>query len=83
MAGNCFDRIGSARDVSRNLRLTRPVGTKQQLHNPLQNPISSNEPEFFLLGKMEVSRRDLDLRYRGLYGHIIDLPRESYGAPEK
>ena len=64
-------------------RLARPVGTKQHLHDPLQNPISSNEPEFFLLGKLEVSRKDLDLRYHGQYGHIIDLPRVDYGAPQK
>ncbi len=41
-------------------RLARPVGNKEQLHDPLQNPLSSNEPEFFLLGKQEVSRKELD-----------------------
>ena len=64
-------------------RLARPVGTKQQLHDPLQNPLSSNEPEFFLLGKQEVSKKQLDLTYHGDYGHIIDLPKVNYEAPQK
>jgi pilus assembly protein CpaC len=64
-------------------RLARPVGTRQQLHDPLQNPLSSNEPEFFLLGKQEVSKKSLDLAYHGQYGHIIDLPKVNYGNPQK
>ena len=64
-------------------RLARPVGTKEQLHDPLQNPLSSNEPEFFLLGKQEVSKKNLDLAYHGQYGHIIDLPKVNYGNPQK
>lgn len=64
-------------------RLARPVGTKEQLHDPLQNPLSSNEPEFFLLGKQEVSKKSLDLTYHGQYGHIIDLPKVNYGSPQK
>jgi pilus assembly protein CpaC len=64
-------------------RLARPVGTREQLHDPLQNPLSSNEPEFFLLGKQEVSKKQLDLTYHGIYGHIIDLPRVNYGNPQK
>lgn len=64
-------------------RLAKPVGNGQHLATPLDNPISSNDPEFFLLGKQEVSRRDLDKRYKGIYGHIIDLPQVNYGLPEK
>ena len=64
-------------------RLARPVGTKEQLHNPLQNPLPSNEPEFFLLGKQEVSKKSLDLAYHGQYGHIIDLPKVNYDNPQK
>ena len=64
-------------------RLARPVGNKQQLHDPLQNPLSSNEPEFFLFGKQEVSKKSLDLAYHGQYGHIIDLPKVNYGNPQK
>ena len=64
-------------------RLARPVGTREQLHDPLQNPLSSNEPEFFLLGKQEVSKKSLDLAYKGQYGHIIDLPKVDYGQPQK
>ena len=56
-------------------RLAVPVGNRQQLHDPLQNPLSSNEPEFFLFGKEEVSKRELDATYHGQYGHIIDLPK--------
>jgi pilus assembly protein CpaC len=56
-------------------RLVTPVGTRQQLKTPLDDTLSSNEPEFFLLGEQEVSRRELDLRYGGQYGHIIDLPK--------
>ncbi len=54
-------------------RLAVPVGNKQELHDPLQNPVSSNEQEFFLFGKEEVSKKDLDLRFKGKYGHIIDI----------
>jgi len=64
-------------------RLVRPVGTEEQLHDPFQNTASSNEPEMFLLGKQEVSRKMLDTKYNGIYGHIIDLPKVDYGAPSK
>ena len=56
-------------------RLAVPVGNRQDLHDPLQNPVSSNEAEFFLFGKEEVSKRELDATYHGQYGHIIDLPK--------
>ena len=65
-------------------RLVRPVGTKQQLKDPLNSGlVSANEPEFFLMGKQEVSRRSLDTQYNGVYGHIIDIPQVNYGAPQK
>jgi pilus assembly protein CpaC len=65
-------------------RLVRPVGTDQQLKDPLNDGlVSANEPEFFLLGKQEVSRKSLDQQYNGVYGHIIDLPQVNYGAPQK
>ena len=64
-------------------RLARPVGNRQELHDPLQNPLSSNDPEFFLLGQQEVSRKTLDQTYHGKYGHIIDLPQVNYGNPQK
>jgi pilus assembly protein CpaC len=64
-------------------RLVRPVGTKQQLETPLDEMVSSNEPEFFLLGKQEVSKKSLDVQYNGVYGHIIDLPKVNYGDPQK
>ena len=56
-------------------RLAVPVGDRQELHDPLQNPVSSNEPEFFFFGKEEVSKKDLDLRFKGKYGHIIDIKK--------
>ena len=65
-------------------RLVRPVGTEQQLRDPLNDGlVSANEPEFFLMGKQEVSRKSLDQQYNGVYGHIIDLPQVNYGAPQK
>jgi pilus assembly protein CpaC len=64
-------------------RLARPVGTKEQLRTPMDNTLSSNEPEFFLLGKQEVSRTSLDKKYNGQYGHIIDVPKVNYGSPNK
>jgi pilus assembly protein CpaC len=64
-------------------RLVRPVGTREQLKTPLDNPLSSNDPEFFLFGKQEVSKNDLDLRFHGIYGHIIDLPEGYNGIPVK
>ena len=64
-------------------RLARPVGTKEVLRTPLDTTLSSNEPEFFLLGKQEVSRRKLDKQFNGQYGHIIDLPQVNYGTPNK
>lgn len=65
-------------------RLVRPVGTEQQLRDPLNDGlVSANEPEFFLMGKQEVSRKSLDRQYNGVYGHIIDIPQVNYGAPQK
>ena len=64
-------------------RLVVPVGNRQQLQTPLDTSLSSNEPEFFLLGKQEVSRKKLDVKYHGVYGHIIDLPKVDYGKPSK
>jgi hypothetical protein len=57
------------------------VGAGQVLATPLDNPISSNEPEFFLFGKQEIPRRELDRKFKGQYGHIIDLPKGYSGAP--
>lgn len=64
-------------------RLVRPVGTREQLQTPLDSMAPSNEPEFFLLGQQEVSTKSLDVKYNGVYGHIIDLPKVDHGAPQK
>ena len=60
--------------------LVVPVGTHEQLKTPFDDTLSSNEPEFFLFGEQEVSRKELDARYKGQYGHIIDLPKEYSGV---
>lgn len=64
-------------------RLVRPVGTKEQLATPLDASVSSNEPEFFLFGQLEIPRKSLDEKYHGQYGHIIDLPKGVSGAAYK
>jgi pilus assembly protein CpaC len=64
-------------------RLARPVGNRQQLQTPLDQVVSANDPEFFLLGKQEISRKKLDTKFHGLYGHIIDVPQVDNGTPNK
>jgi pilus assembly protein CpaC len=64
-------------------RLVRPVGIREQLKTPLDAVASSNEPELFLLGKTEVSRKQLDQKFDGQYGHIIDFPKVDHGNPNK
>ncbi len=64
-------------------RLVRPVGTRKKLKTPLDNHYSSNEKELFLFGKLEVSKKELDRKYNGLYGHILDLPRRANNAVYK
>ena len=49
------------------------MGTNQALQTPLDSALPANEAEFFLLGKQEVSRKDLDQRYHGQYGFIVDM----------
>ena len=60
--------------------LVHPAGPNQKLKTPLDNSLSSNEPELFLFGKLEVTRKELDKRFNGQYGHIIDLPKGVTGA---
>jgi pilus assembly protein CpaC len=64
-------------------RLAHPVGNRQMLKTPLDEVVSSNDMELFLLGKMEVSRKQLDKKFGGIYGHIIDLPKVDHGKPNK
>ncbi len=64
-------------------RLAHPVGNRQQLQTPLDQVVSSNDPEFFLYGKQEVSRKKLDKKFNGIYGHIIDVPQVNNGEPSK
>jgi pilus assembly protein CpaC len=60
-------------------RLVRPAKPGQPLRTPLDGTKPSNDPEFFLLGQLEV---DSDMQRRfvegtgviGPYGHIVELP---------
>jgi len=63
--------------------LVHPVGPNKKLKTPLDTEMSSNEPELFLLGKLEVSRKELDKRFNRQYGHILDLPKGVTGAVYK
>ena len=59
--------------------LVRPARPGEPLASPLDKTRPSNDPEFFLLGTLEVSKEDLQRFYDGTgvngpFGHIIDLP---------
>jgi pilus assembly protein CpaC len=59
-------------------RLMRPSVPGQVAATPLDQTQTSNDPEFFLLGQLEVSKKTLRGYERGEgvvgpYGHIIDL----------
>jgi pilus assembly protein CpaC len=62
-------------------RLVRPAGPGQQVATPLDKTQPANDPEFFLLGQLEVTR-DLVRRYElgegvvGPYGHMLDVSPE-------
>ena len=58
-------------------RLSRPAGPSQKLATPLDYSILTPERKFFLYGKQEISRGELEreLNRRGVkapFGHIID-----------
>jgi pilus assembly protein CpaC len=59
-------------------RLVQPVGPGQTLATPFDNTQTANDPEFFALGKMEVTPKMLHVFQTGAgvtgpYGDIIDL----------
>ncbi|BCH33030.1 pilus assembly protein CpaC [Mesorhizobium sp. L-8-10] len=60
-------------------RLVRPAKPGQQVATPLDKTRPANDPEFFLLGQLEVTR-DMVRRYElgdgvvGPYGHMLDVP---------
>lgn len=62
--------------------LVRPSRPGEPLRTPLDKTVSANDPEFFLLGLMEVPKEKMagfatGAGISGPYGHIIDLPKES------
>jgi pilus assembly protein CpaC len=59
-------------------RLVQPVGPRERIATPLEERISSNDPDFFLMGKLEVPKNYS--RYvtprgdiGGPYGHILSV----------
>jgi pilus assembly protein CpaC len=59
-------------------RLVRPAGPGQQVASPLDKTRPTNDPEFFILGQLEVSK-NMIRRYEqgqgviGPYGHMLDV----------
>ncbi|MEJ6782057.1 type II and III secretion system protein family protein [Aminobacter sp. Piv2-1] len=59
-------------------RLVRPVKPGQQLATPLDKTKPTNDPEFFLMGQLEVSKDmvrayELGSGVTGPYGHMLDV----------
>jgi pilus assembly protein CpaC len=69
-------------------RLARPAKPGQHLRTPLDDARPANDPEFFLLGNMEVSS-DMQERFIagtgsiGPYGHMINVKSEKANAAKK
>ncbi|SIT54082.1 Pilus assembly protein CpaC [Mesorhizobium prunaredense] len=59
-------------------RIVRPVKPGEQLATPFDKTRSANDPEFFILGQLEVTK-DMVRKYElgegvvGPYGHMLDL----------
>lgn len=59
-------------------RLVRPAGPGEQLATPFDKTRPANDPEFFLLGELEVTK-DMVRAYEqgtgvvGPYGHMLDM----------
>jgi pilus assembly protein CpaC len=59
-------------------RLVRPARPTDPIKTPLDNTVPPNDPEFFLLGRNEISRRSARFALGAELpetGHIIDLPK--------
>ncbi len=62
-------------------RLVRPVAPGEQLETPLDKTRPSNDPEYFLLGELEVTK-DMVRAYeqgsgvKGPYGHMLDANQD-------
>ncbi|MCR4264850.1 type II and III secretion system protein family protein [Nitratireductor sp. ZSWI3] len=62
-------------------RLVRPAGPGQQVATPLDRKRPANDPEFFLLGQLEVTKEvirayELGEGVTGPYGHMLDVPKD-------
>ena len=57
--------------------LVRPAKPNERLSSPLDATLAANDGDRFLLGRQEVTPKQAGLRTqaRGVYGHILDLPR--------
>ncbi|WP_265517352.1 type II and III secretion system protein family protein [Nitratireductor luteus] len=62
-------------------RIVRPVKPGEQLATPFDKTRPTNDPEFFLLGQLEVSK-DMIRKYElgdgviGPYGHMLDVKKD-------
>lgn len=59
-------------------RLVKPKKPGEVLRDPLDTPVASNDVDFFLGGRQEISEAELRRRQRDtrVYGHIIDAGTE-------
>jgi pilus assembly protein CpaC len=60
-------------------RIVRPARPGDAIKTPLDNTLPANDPDFFLLGKAEITPTDarLALGHQQLFvGHILDLPKK-------
>jgi pilus assembly protein CpaC len=63
-------------------RIVRPAGPGEQLATPLDKTRPSNDPEFFLLGQLEVTKDmvrsfELGKGVVGPYGHMLDVKKDN------
>lgn len=53
-------------------RLVKPKRPGETLRTPIDAPVASNDVDFFLGGRQEITQEDEQRRRPRLYGHIID-----------
>ncbi len=53
-------------------RLVKPKKPGETLRTPIDAPVASNDVDFFLGGRQEITQEDEQRRRPKLYGHIID-----------
>ena len=60
-------------------RLVRPARPGERLRTPLDNTLPANDPDFFLMGKAEITPAEARLavgHQRRFVGHILDMRKE-------